>query len=129
MRIDSQKVVEIVNVNIDDTKLPTIQKEDSSDSFDVEDLFDDEDEPKVVPDGDNGNDPYNVSERDMVVTVVMQDRLKEATIETTCHREESMEHNRNNSKGAEQEQGSTTQTQKNIEHAEVTRSYLSRQRV
>ncbi|XP_074323983.1 uncharacterized protein LOC141660901 [Apium graveolens] len=55
-----QKVVKSLNVTFDNAKLPSIQKKDSSDNLNVEDLYDDKDEPEVVPNNnDNGNDPNN----------------------------------------------------------------------
>lgn len=55
--IDDQKVVESLNVTFDDTKSSSIQKEDDDETMNVEDLFDNEREPEVVPlDNDNGDD-------------------------------------------------------------------------
>ena len=115
--IDKHQVKESVNVTFDDTKLPSIQKEDPSESLKFDNLSDDppsdgEDEPEIVT-GDNnanGDGGGNIDNNG----------------DTTTTGEESPSQSGNNSGGGNE--GSTSHTQhQNEDQGESSRSNLPRQ--
>ena len=114
--IDKHQVKESVNVTFDDTKLPSIQKEDPSESLKFDNLSDDppsdgEDEPEVVTGDNNANgDAGGNIDNDG---------------DTTITGEESPSQSDNNSGGGNE--GSTSHTQhQNEDQGESSRSNLPR---
>ncbi|XP_074374572.1 uncharacterized protein LOC141714981 [Apium graveolens] len=137
--IDDNKVVESLNITFDDTKLPSIQKEDSNDHLSVEDLSDDEDEPGFVPNRDNnGDDHHNDHNGDSDSDGNGGDgsNMNGNSGNTTVHSEivsgtspqvsDSTDQDGSNSGRAEQERGSASRTQQNVNQAESSRANLPR---
>ncbi|XP_074352748.1 uncharacterized protein LOC141691896 [Apium graveolens] len=137
--IDDSKVVESLNVTFDDTKLPSIQKEDSNDHLSVEDLSDDEDEPEFVPNRDkNGDDHHNDHNGDSDSdgnggdgsdmngnsgnTIVHSETVSGTSPQVL----NSIDQDGSNPGGAEQERGSDSRTQQNVNQAESSRENLPR---
>lgn len=135
--INDKKVVDSLNVTFDDTKLPSIQKEDNNDSLSVEDLYNDEDEPEDVANGNNnGDDPHddhngdsdsgenNDNGPDSSGDSGNMNGESETVSGTSPRASDSGDQNGNNSGGAGQEQGSSSRTQQNTGHAESSRANL-----
>ncbi|XP_074377221.1 uncharacterized protein LOC141718736 [Apium graveolens] len=137
--IDDRKVVESLNVTFDDTKLPSIQKEDSNDHLSVEDLSDDEDEPEFVLNRDNnGDDHHNDHNGDSDSdgnggdgsdmngnsgnTIVHSETVSGNSPQVS----DSTDQDGSNSGGVEQERGSASRTQQNVNQAESSRANLPR---
>ncbi|XP_074374207.1 uncharacterized protein LOC141714594 [Apium graveolens] len=136
--IDDIKVVESLNVTFDDTKLPSIQKEDNNDHLSVEDLFDDEDEPEFIPNRDsNGDDHHNDHNGDSDSngnggdgsdmngnsgnTIVHSETVSGTSPQVS----DSTDQDGSNLGGAEQERGSASRTQQNVNQAESSRENLT----
>ncbi|XP_074323206.1 uncharacterized protein LOC141660144 [Apium graveolens] len=137
--IDDSKVVESLNVTFDDTKLPSIQKEDSNDHLSVEDLSDDEDEPEFVPNRDsNGDGHHNDHNGDSDSdgnggdgsdmngnsgnTIVHSETVSGTSPQVSG----STDQNGSNSGGVEQERGSDSRTQQNVNQVESSRENFPR---
>ena len=128
--IESQKVMESLDVRFDDTKSSSIQKEDDDESLAFENLYDIEDndaEPEVAAEDVDNNDNDDNDDPDSCNGNGSTGSQSQTISGSSPQTKESADQNNNDSGGVKEE--STSQNQQNVEHAESSRSYLPRQRV